>query len=294
MNYEPTPRKERIIIRIGPRHLSFASIGIAEAENTVYFEPYVVKSGMSMAANLREALKQNIPAVLSENASPAEHVSASEDIRPSENIRSAKPQRALVMLDAPVLLVPVEQFEEATMEDMYNQSFPHKEAVTLLYNVLPDLNAVAVFAINKDLKTVLDDNFADLRISPLMAPVWKHLHHRSFTGARDKLYGYFHDRRLEVFAFHQNRFKFYNQFQTNGAHDALYFLLYVWRQLMLDAEHDELHIVGNLPDEWLVGELRKYLQNAYVINPSAEFNRAPATKVKGLPFDLMALFTKGR
>lgn len=270
MSIEPNPQKERIIIRIGQRHLSFASVSKGEEENIVMYEPYVVKSGMSMAANLREALK-------------------------AAELLQTGIKRALVMLDTPVLLIPVEQFEEETMEDMYNQSFPHKEPIGLLYNVLPDLNAVAVFAINKDLKTVLEDNFADLRISTLMAPVWKHLHHRSFTGARDKLYGYFHDRRLDVFSFHQNRFKFCNQFEANGSHDALYFLLYVWRQLLLDAEHDELHLVGELPEqEWLVGELRKYLQNAYVINPSAEFNQAPATKAKGMPFDLITLFTKGR
>ena len=44
----------------------------------------------------------------------------------------------------------------------------------------------------------------------------------------------------------------------------------------------------------LISELRRYLQNVYIINPSAEFNRAPVTKIKGMPFDLMALFTKGR
>ena len=253
MSIELNPQKERIIIRIGQRHLSFATISKGEEENMITYEPYVIKSGISIAANLREALK-------------------------SAELFKTGIKRALVMLDSPVLLIPVEQFEEGTMEDMYNQSFPHKEPIGLLYNVLPELNAVAVFAINKDLKTVLDDHFADLRISTLMAPV-----------------GYFHDRKLDVFSFHQNRFKFSNQFDAKGAHDALYFLLYVWRQLLFDAEQNELHLVGELPhQEWLVGELRKYLQNVYVINPSAEFNQAPATKVEEMPFDLITLFTKGR
>ena len=154
----------------------------------------------------------------------------------------------------------------------------------MLYNVLPDLNAVAVFAINKDLKTVLDDNFPDLKITVAMSHVWRHFNHRSFTGTRNKLYGYLHDQKLDVFAFQQNRFKFCNQFDTNRTQDTTYFLMYVWKQLMLSAEQDELHLAG----------LRRYLQNVYVVNPSADFNRAPATKLKGMPFDLMALFTKGR
>ena len=66
---------------------------------------------------------------------------------------------------------------------------------------------------------------------------------------------------------------------------------------MLSAEQDELHLAGEgLVDDKneLVTGLRRYLQNVYVVNPSADFNRAPATKLKGMPFDLMALFTKGR
>ena len=264
--------KGRIVIRLGRHHLSFSMMEPSQTEAPVTYEPYVMKSGISVAANLREALK-----------------GAALD---RMGIR-----KALVMVDVPVLLIPIEIFEEGKMDDMYNHSFPHKEQECVLYNVLPDLNAVAVFAINKDVKTVLDDNFGDVRIFVALSPVWRHLHRRSFTGVRGKLYGYLHDQKLDIFSFHQNRFKFYNQFETARAHDTLYFLLYVWKQLMLNAEHDELHLVGEgLADEQseLVSELRRYLQNVYIINPSAEFNRSPVTKIKGMPFDLMALFTKGR
>ncbi len=266
-------------IRIGQYHLSFSTIDAENSETPVTYEPYVVKSNMSIAANLREALK-------------------------GAGLKQMGIVRALVILDTPVLLVPVEVFEEQTMAEMYYHSFPKKEQEQVLYNVLPDLNAVAVFSINKDLKLVLDDHFADVKFSVVMASVWRHLHRRSFSGARNKLYGYFHDQKLEIFSFQQNRFKFYNRFDTHREQDALYFLLYVWKQLSLKNEHDELHLVGNNfasdtqadndKQKWLTDELRRYLQNVYVINPSAEFNRAPVTSIKGMPFDLMALFTKGR
>lgn len=260
----------RLFIRIGSRHLSFATVNPMDTDTPITYEPYVVKSGMSMAANLREAMK-------------------------GAGLAAMGFYKAQVLLDTPVLIVPVEQFQEKDMVEMFNHSYPGREQDVVLYNVLPDLNAVTVFSINKDLKLVLDDNFSDVRFIVAMSPVWRLLHQRSFTGARNKLYGYFHNQRLDIFSFQQNRFKFCNQFEANHAHDALYFLLYVWKQLLLQPEHDELHLVGDvLEQEWLVGELRKYLQKAYVINPTAEFNRAPATKVKEMPFDLMTLLTKGR
>lgn len=251
-------------IRVGRGTLSFClNFGAGDTD----FFPYVVKSGVSMAANLREAFK-------------------------TSELLMNPPKRVRVVLDADVLMVPVESFHEEQAETLYFHAFPSKEPLAVYYNVLPDLNSVAIYAMNKDLRLVIDDHFQDINMIIALSAVWRHLHQRSFTGTRNKLYGYFHEKRLEIFSFHQNRFKFCNSFDASRAHDSLYFLLYVWKQLLLSAEQDELHLVGDT--EGLVDELRKYLLNVYVINPSADFNRAPATKIKGMPFDLITLFTKGR
>lgn len=265
---ENNSNRQWLTIRIGRGTLAFA-MPDEDGEEIVY-EPYVVKSGISMAANLREAFRK-------------------------ADLLLEPPLRARVMMDSDVLMVPVDLFDEKTMEEMYRHSFPQSEKDAVFYNVLPDLNAVAVFAMNRDLKMVIDDHFKEVRLIAAVSPVWRHLHQRSFTGNRSKLYGYFHEKQLEIFSFQQNRFKFCNSFRADRAHDSLYFLLYVWKQMQLQPEHDELHIVGDIPErEWLLTELRKYLQNAYVINPSADFNRAPVTEIKGMPYDLQTLFVKGR
>lgn len=268
----PIPLRQRITIRIGQNTLSFSTVSpqTAGGDPSVVYEPYVVKSGISMAVNLREAFK-------------------------GADLLSMGFNKARIMVDTPVLMVPVELFEESTMAEMYHHAFMQREQDTVLYNVLPDLNAVAVFAINRDLKTVIDDHFQDIRFVAALSPVWRYLHQRSFTGSHNKLFGYFHGQSLDIFAFQQNRFKFCNQYEVRRGHDAIYFLLYVWKSLALMAEQDELHLVGDIPEEeWLIQEIRKYLQKAYVINPTADFNRAPATQIKGMPYDLAVLFTKGR
>jgi hypothetical protein len=158
------------------------------------------------------------------------------------------------------------------------------------------LKAVCLFAINKNLDTVIRDRFDQgVTFVHSMTPVWRQLHQRSFTGHRNKLYGYFHGKQLEVFSFQQNRFKFCNSFDAAHAQDALYYLLYVWKQLRLESEHDELHILGDIPEqEWLLEELKRFLHHAYLINAQAEFQDAPATKIKGMPYDLITLITRGR
>lgn len=256
-----------LTIRVGRGTLSFA---LLSQDGNVTFEPYVVKSGVSMAANLREAFK-------------------------TSQLLTLGVARARVLIDSGVLMVPIEQFDEVLKEDLYHYTFPGTEKMAVCHNILPDLNAVALFSVNKDLRLVIDDHFKGVKLLAAVCPVWRHLHQRSYTGTHSKLYGYFHERQLDVFAFQQNRFRFCNAYEVRHAHDALYFLLYVWQQLQLRATTDELHIVGDMPDQpWLVDQLRRFVRNTYVVSPSADFNRAPVTTIKAMPYDMQTLFVKGR
>ena len=49
--------KGRLTIRVGKNTLSFTTTDSTNAEQPITYEPYVVKSGVSIAANLREAFK---------------------------------------------------------------------------------------------------------------------------------------------------------------------------------------------------------------------------------------------
>lgn len=260
-------RKPRLVIRVGQHSLSFSAVNTAAAEQIV-FEPYTVKHGISMAANLREAFRQI-------------------------DLKLNGWQRAVVLVDSPVLMVPIEEFDEQEKDTLFRHAITGKESEVVLSTVLPSLNAVAVYSVNKDLKLVLDDHFGDVKFSPVCAPVWNHLYKRSFTGVRQKLYAYFHDKKMDVFSYRQNRFRFTNSFDTELVPDIVYFVLNIWKQLALDAKRDELHLVGDIPErEELAKELQTFVRNVYVINPKAEFNRAPITSIGGLPYDLLTYFVK--
>ena len=270
-------KQKRLIIRISKGRLSFATADGSD----VLFEDYALNSSISMAANLREALR-TVP-LLDDNF-----------------------ERVLVMVDTPTLMVPANLFVEEESEVLYRHAFTDVDQQLVMHTVLPDLNAVVLFSIQKDLRNVIADNFSDVRYTAAVAPVWRHLHQRSYTGQHQKLYGYFHDRRMEVFCFAQNRFKFCNSYAVNNPNDALYYLLAVWKQLGMEAERDELHLAGDIlqPEgqrvarssehDELLKEAQKFVKRVFYINPSGEFNRAPVTQIKGMPYDMMTLFIKGR
>ena len=132
--------------------------------------------------------------------------------------------RVQVMLGSPVILVPLEEFEREQVAQLYQHAITGTSSDTVVSNVMPNLNAVAVYSIQKDLRTVIEDHFSDVKYTHLCIPVWNNLHRRSFTGQRRKLYAFFHEKRVEVFAFHQNRFRFHNSFPITRVQDAAYFL----------------------------------------------------------------------
>ncbi|MBQ8095510.1 MAG: DUF3822 family protein [Prevotella sp.] len=266
---ETSNAMRHLTLRLGRGTMSILLQGGGGEE--LVFEPCVVKNGMSMAANLREAFKN------------------------SDLLLMQMPPRVRVLLDSDVLMVPVELFDEQTMATMYAHAFPSREQEAVFYNVLPDLNAVAVFSMNKDLRLVLDDHFQDVRLVAAMQPVWRCMHQRSFTGVRRKLYVYFHEKRLDMFSFQQNRFRFCNAYDAPRPMDAVFYITYVWKQLQLQEEHDELYLMGDISaDEQPTTQLQRFIKKVMVIQPQVEFSHHPVTELKGVPFDLQTLVVKGR
>ena len=164
------PPSQRVTLRLSSTTMSFAVID-DKAVNGLRYEPYVVKSGMSMAANLREAFTES-------------------------ELLSQDYQRAQVLIDTPVMLVPLEEFVAEDAETLYHYTFTGHKTDEILNTILPTQNAVAVYPINKDIKLVLTDHIKDILIMPLMQPVWNYLHKRSFIGTRNKLFAYFRGKQM--------------------------------------------------------------------------------------------------
>ena len=265
--YNPT-----IIIRIGQNALSFA-VADPSKEGGIAFEPYVLRSNMSLSANLREAFQK----------SPL----LGRDI-----------EQAQVIVDAPVLLVPSGEFEEKQAETLYQHTFAGEktmgvEQTRIVHSELEKLNAVAIFKMNSDLRLVIGDHFTEVRYQHLMQAVWNHFYAQNFTGTQRKLFAYLHDKRLEIFCFDMGRFRFSNAYDVSNSRDAVYFLLAVWKQLGFDAQNDEIHLVFDTETvatadaqndrETLMETLRRYVKNVHAPETSE-------TSASNLPLDLKILF----
>ncbi|MDY6206845.1 MAG: DUF3822 family protein [Prevotella sp.] len=258
----------KVTIRIGKGTLSFSTTDETALHKVVY-EPYEVNRSISMAANMREAFKTS--PLLQDPFS-----------------------LAVTLVDTPVLLVPINEFEESEMQTLYHHSFTGIEYDTILHHMLPALNTVAVYSLNKDLKGVIEEHFDDTRHYPLCTPVWKCLQAKNHVGHAKKLFAYAHHGSLELFAFAPNRFRFCNHFSAVHANDAVYYILHVWQQLGMKAETDELHVIGNLPEEKSATEqLERFIARVVRNSAAGLLQEAPVSRLKAMPFDLMAYHSNG-
>lgn len=252
----------RLLIRIGGGTLAIAHTD-RERQGGVAFATLPVKKGVSTAANLREAIRTGA-------------------------IDTGKWRRVMVLLDSPVVMVPLDEYQENDRDTLYRYAITGAENSSVVATVMPQLNSVALFAVNKDLRGVLADNFSDIKIHPVSLPVWQHLHKRSLSGMEKKLYCHFHDGKVDVCSFNKNRFKFVNTFSAAHASDAAYYILNAWQLLAMDNRKDEIYLSGEPADKSaLTDQLREFVTNVYAIKPTAEFNRAPITAIAGMPLDMM-------
>lgn len=232
-----TTDKQTLTIRIGRSTLTFACTEAAGAPPTTTPITYDMKGGMSVAANLREAFKTL--------AALHRHWA-----------------HAHVLADVQAMAMPESEYHAGDADLLFGHTFSGHERETVMSTHLEALHAVVLFGIGTDLQTVVADHCSEADYQPVTLPVWLHLG-RQADGLRATLYGYFHDDKLDVFAFRQQRFRFCNSFSATHPHDALFYLLSAFTQLGMKAERDTLVVLGTAPHaQWVEEQLKDYVKRS--------------------------------
>lgn len=225
-----------------------------------------IDPGISLTANLKQTL--------------AEH----------ELLRKPFKRTNILVAASGYTLIPFELFEDEQVEEIYycNHARRHNEVV--LYNILDRSNLVVAFAMDKSTCNLIDEQYPEADIFATVSPVIEHCLMKSRMGANRKMYLNLQRRTVDVLAYEHGHLLFANTFPEKGYADTLYYALGVWKELGLSQETDELYLIGDCDGkEQLVTELRRFVKNVAMVNPAAEFNRAPLARVENMPYDMQAL-----
>lgn len=239
-----------------------------EADGSITHETYHAKNGVSVAANMRQAL--------------------ATCRLPGTGHRSA-----LVLTDAPVLLIPDNEFAPEKAAALYAYTYGLDKSHEVHTAETGGEGAVAAFAVSRDLKTVLGDRLGQVTFVPLMTYLWQRLHRDSYDSVSRKLYAYVHDRQMELVAFRQSRMTYCNRFDAASGADAAYYMLNVWQQLGMKSHDDVLTVVGDNTgaDDRFLTMATEFLHNIERPSPYQLLGTEQAARTAGLPLDMRACYS---
>lgn len=257
---------QRLTMRIARGNMLFVRpTGTGE----MALESYPLNGSISVAANLRRALSDKGDTLVGNADS------------------------ATVIIDAPVMLIPIEEYHVGEADRLFRYTFTATEGMDVATSVMPSENVVALFGLNSDLKRVVGDNFATVRFVPLMQSMWRLLHKRSYTGHDARLFAYFHEKKMEVFAFRHAHFRYQNVFEpVPSAADALYYLMNIWQQQGMKADADELILLGKWPyASEIIDGAHRFVAKVRHVETMPSIKLPHGLESAELPLDLQAHFS---
>ena len=242
-----------LTIRITRTTISFTAPNMV-IEGQTDFEQYSMKTGISVAANLRQALADcRLLRAQAQATSPTMQTAASQYHPVFDTAR--------VYVDTPLLLVPAEEFDEAAAPRLYHHVNTGYQTADVLSAPISVVGVVALFAVDKDTRFVLTESFANVQFTPLLAPVLTEFSRLACGGFQEKMFCYFHDKRVDVCAFRKNRVRFCSSFDATCVPDAVYFILNAWKQTGMRPS-DVMCLSGNFTGhEALIAQLKQFVKN---------------------------------
>lgn len=265
-NIDLTKSEQYILsIRLSAGGFSF-SIHNPTTDRVLYFRHKEVDPSLSLTINLKQAFREN-----------------------SFLLNSF--QRVDVIMESKrFTLLPTAfyQEEQATPYFYYNHS--HRENEKILSNRLPKYGITVLFGIDKSVHSFLQKNYPNLHTYSQITPLLEHFSTKSRTGHTQKMYAHLRKKAIDVYCFERSTLQLVNTLGCTTVDDAIYYLLYTWKNLNMNQEEDELYILGEYPEKnRLLEELRRFVLQVAEVDPCAELPLSSAEYAYQMPFDMQVL-----
>lgn len=235
-------------IRLSTDGFSF-SIFNPLADGALSFYEHEVDETLSLTANLKQAFRE------------AEWLSS-----PFRRVN-------VLMAGKRFTFIPLEFFEDEQAETIFYHNHPKRENELVQYNILRKNNIVVLFGMDKSTCALLREQYADVRFYAQASPLIEYFAAKSRLGNSRKMYVHLRKEAIDIYTYERGRLTFANTFACKEANDRIYYTLYLWKQLGMEQERDELHFTGDLSGkEQLLPELRKFIRQVFVMNPAANLD----------------------
>lgn len=179
----------------------------------------------------------------------------------------------ILMADKRFAFIPLEFFEDEQAEIVFYHNHPKRENELVQYNILHKNNIVVLFGMDKSACIFLREQYPDAKFYSQASSFIEFFSMKSRLGNCRKMYAHLRKDAIDVYGYERGRLLLANSFACKETADRIYYLLYIWKQFGFEQERDELHLTGALHDkEQLLPELRKFIRQVFIMNPSTNLD----------------------
>ena len=174
----------------------------------------------------------------------------------------------LLIADQRYTLLPEELYDKSEFTSIFYLNHPRSGEEKILCDHLEQSRLYVLFSVEETLYRLLRENYPEARICAHITPLCEYFCTQSRLGNNRKLYINFRTHSIDMFCFERDRLLLLNTFEYKQHSDAIYYILYVWKQIGLDQQRDELHLSGEMQQKLeLMKELKRYIRQVYIMQP---------------------------
>ncbi|MCD8182896.1 MAG: DUF3822 family protein [Bacteroides sp.] len=175
----------------------------------------------------------------------------------------------VLMANKRFTFIPLEFFEDEQAEIVFYHNHPKQENELVQYNILQKNNIVVLFGMDKSVCAFLREQYSGIRFFAQCSPFIEFFATKSRVGNNRKMYVHLRNEAIDIYAYEHGRLLLANSIACKETGDRIYYILYIWKQLGMEQENDELHLTGEVSGkELLQPELERFIRQVSIMAPA--------------------------
>ena len=177
----------------------------------------------------------------------------------------------IIMTGKRFTTVPLEMFDEGQADTLFYYNHPQQENEIILTNRLKHSNIAVLFSMDKSAYDFLHGQYPEAKFYSQATLLLGQFAPKGQEESHRKMYATLRADAIDLICFDRNKLLLNNSLPCTETADRIYYLLYTWKQLEFDQEHDELYLAGHIPDkEKLAEELRRFVRHVSAMKPISD------------------------
>ena len=184
--------------------------------------------------------------------------------------------------------VPELLYKEEDVESLFEFNISHSIG-KILSQKLRQPSVVTLHKMPEEVYQFLNRSFSNAKFVHHLSPLMVYFQDKNKTTNASQFIVNLNDKQLDILCFSEGNFLLGNSFQISQMQDAVYYILFAWKQLKLDQIRDYIYIAGDKQQKMaLMKEIQAYIHNIIPVNipPMAHFS---GVETQNIPIVFLSL-----